>query len=160
MLIWSTGGSYWCLPVASQALFQAINIKEDKKVSVLSTVAGRKVLATLSDIVSPSEVDSKSYNELIDILKDHFASKRFVVAECFVFYSRVQILGESILDFAIAIKHLTSSCKFGTFLKDAFPCDRFVSGIANKHIRRKLLSEKNNLMKCTHWAGQKTVEHF
>lgn len=44
---------------------------------------------------------------------------RLVVAEHYNFYSRFQKPGEMISDFVTAIKHLSSLCKFTTFLKEA-----------------------------------------
>ncbi|XP_054281209.1 uncharacterized protein K02A2.6-like [Macrosteles quadrilineatus] len=123
--------------------FKANNVKKENEVSVLITVIGPRVLSVLSDLLSPVEVDSKTYDELAALLKLHYAPKKLVVAERYVFYSRVQKPGESIAEFVVSIKHLASSCKFGTgtFLKDALR-DKVISGISNETIRQKLLSEE------------------
>ena len=121
--------------------FKANNVKADNHVSILITVVGPKVLATLTDLLSPAEVDSKSYDELTTVLTDHFSPKKLVVVERYMFYSRSQRSGESITDFVVAIKHQSQFCKFGTFLKDALR-DRLISGISNDIIRQKLLSEE------------------
>jgi hypothetical protein len=57
------------------------------EVSVLIIVLGPKVLSVLSDIVSTAEVDSKTYDELSDILSNYFSSKKLVVVERYIFYS-------------------------------------------------------------------------
>ncbi|XP_054259367.1 uncharacterized protein K02A2.6-like [Macrosteles quadrilineatus] len=121
--------------------FKANNVKKENEVSVLITVIGPRVLSVLSDLLSPVEVDSKTYDELAALLKLHYAPKKLVVTERYVFYSRVQKPGESIAEFVVSIKHLASSCKFGTFLKDALR-DKVISGISNETIRQKLLSEE------------------
>lgn len=123
--------------------FKANNVKDELRVSVLITVIGPRVLEVLSDLVSPSEVDSKTYEELSKLLSDHYAPKKLVVAERYTFYSRTQKQGESVSDFVIGIKHLAHSCEFGSFLKDALR-DKLISGIANDSIRQKLLSEEKN----------------
>ncbi|XP_054265657.1 uncharacterized protein K02A2.6-like [Macrosteles quadrilineatus] len=120
--------------------FKANSIEDGSKVSVLITVLGPKILAVLSDIVSPDEVDSKSYEDLSKVLVKHFSPKKLVVAERYMFYSRVQKPTETISEFVVAIKHLSSTCKFSTFLKDALR-DKLISGINNEVIRQKLLSE-------------------
>lgn len=126
--------------------FKANNVKEDNQVSVLITVIGPKTLSVLSDLVSPDKVDDKSYDTLKNVLEKHFSPKRLVVAERFNFYSRVQRPNESIADFVVALKHLSSSCKFSTFLKDALR-DKLICGIHNESIRQKLLSEEQNFDK-------------
>lgn len=108
--------------------FKANDVKDGNKVSILITVIGPKVLSILSDILSPKKVDEKSYDDLITILEDHFAPKRLVVAERYTFYTRVQKPTENISEFMVAIKHLASSCEFGSFLKDALR-DKLVSGL-------------------------------
>lgn len=50
-------------------------MKADNEVSVLITVIGPRVLATLSDLVSPSQVEDKTDEELLNILKSHYAPK-------------------------------------------------------------------------------------
>lgn len=121
--------------------FQANKVDKENHVSVLITAIGPQVLAVLADLVSPNEVDSKSYDELVKVLKDHYAPKKLVVAERYSFYSRAQRPGESVSDFVVAIKHLAHSCQFGTFLKDALR-DKLISGIGNDSIRQRLLSEE------------------
>uniref|UniRef100_A0A1B6KSV3 CCHC-type domain-containing protein n=1 Tax=Graphocephala atropunctata TaxID=36148 RepID=A0A1B6KSV3_9HEMI len=121
--------------------FKANEVKDDNKVSILITVIGPKVLAVLSDIISPKKIDEKNYTELCKILEDHYSPKRLVVAERFMFYSRCQKPTETIAEFVVAIKHLASTCVFKTFLMDALR-DKLVSGIQNEGIRQKLLSEE------------------
>ena len=120
--------------------FKANEIDDDTKVSVLITVVGPKILTILSDLVSPAAVDSKSYEELVKELEKYFSPKKLIVVERYTFYSRVQKSSETISEFVVAIKHLASSCKFGTFLKEALR-DKLISGISNEVIRQKLLSE-------------------
>lgn len=121
--------------------FKANAVKEENKVSVLITVLGSKNLATLSDLLAPTEVDTKTYDELVKVLKEHFSPKKLVVAERYTFYSRFQKPVETVAEFAVAIKHLATTCSFGTFLKDALR-DKLVSGLKNENIRQKLLSEE------------------
>lgn len=43
--------------------FKVNNVKEENQVSVSITVIGLKMLAVLSDLVSPNSVDSKEYKK-------------------------------------------------------------------------------------------------
>lgn len=107
--------------------FKANAVKDENKVSELITVLRAKNLATLSDLLAPSEVDSKTYEELVKVL----SPKKLVVAERCTFYSRMRKPVESISDFAFSIKHLATTFSFGTFLKDALR-DKLVSGLRTR----------------------------
>ncbi|XP_054260279.1 uncharacterized protein K02A2.6-like [Macrosteles quadrilineatus] len=99
--------------------FKANEVKDVKQVSILITVIGPKILAVLTDLISPKKIDEESYDNLSKILEDHYSPKRLVVAERYTFYSRCQKQSESIAEFVVAVKHLASTCDFGTFLSDA-----------------------------------------
>ena len=51
--------------------------------------------------------------------------------------------GESVSTFAAKLKHLASTCNFGTHLTEALR-DRLVCGLRNKEIQKKLLTEEHN----------------
>ncbi|XP_054272755.1 uncharacterized protein K02A2.6-like [Macrosteles quadrilineatus] len=126
--------------------FKANDVKSTNHVSILITVIGPKILAVLMDLISPKKIDDETYESLSKTLEEHFAPKRLVVAERYTFYSRCQKPAESIAEFMVAIKHLASTCNFGTFLNDALR-DKLISGISNDGIRQKLLSEELDLSK-------------
>jgi hypothetical protein len=126
--------------------FKANDVESENHVSILITVIGPKILAVLMDLISPKKVDDETYENLSKVLIEHFAPKRLVVAERYKFYSRCQKPAESIAEFMVAIKHLASTCEFGTFLSDALR-DKLISGISNDGIRQKLLSEELDLSK-------------
>lgn len=92
-----------------------------------------KTLAFLAYLISPDNIDSKTYGELKTTLEGQFSPKHFVVFERFNFCSRVQRPYESASVFVIALKHLPSSQKFSTFLKDALG-DKLIFGIHNEDI--------------------------
>lgn len=123
--------------------FKANNVKDENQVSVLITVIGPKVLTILVDLVSLDKIDSKSYEPLKNIFEEHFSPHRLLEAKRYTFFSCVQRPNEGIADFVVALKHLSSTCKFGTFLKDAMR-DKLICGIQNEVIRQKLLSEEQD----------------
>ena len=75
-------------------------------------------------------------------LREHFEPKRLVVVERFQFNRRNQGNGESVLEYVAEIKRLAGTCTFGEFLTEALR-DRFVCGLTNESIQRRLLSEAN-----------------
>ena len=54
----------------------------------------------------------------------------------------MQLLGESMADYEAALRRLATNCKFGEFLGQALR-DRFVCGLRNEAVQRRLLSEKD-----------------
>ena len=69
-------------------------IPEQKKVAVLLSVIGAKPYAVLKDILSPEAPNTKSFDELVTTLTNHFAPKPLVIAERYKFHSRNQKDGE------------------------------------------------------------------
>ncbi|XP_022798026.1 uncharacterized protein LOC111336238 [Stylophora pistillata] len=109
----------------------------------LISVIGSKAYDVLSDLCSPEAPSEKTYGDLATILKDHFAPKKLLIAERYQFHNCIQLEGESISTFAAKLKHLASTCNFGTHLNEALR-DRLVCGLRNKEIQKKLLTEEHN----------------
>ncbi|KAJ8018675.1 hypothetical protein HOLleu_43213 [Holothuria leucospilota] len=55
-----------------------------------------------------------------------------------------QSASESVTNFLAELKRLSSTCNFGAFLKDALR-DRFVCGLYDATVQKKLLSEDDSL---------------
>ena len=73
------------------------------------------------------------------MLQSHFSPKPIIIAERFRFHKRDQQADESVKDFNIELRKLSEYCDFGTNLKDSLR-DRFVCGLRNDAIQKKLLS--------------------
>ena len=80
------------------------------------------------------------YDEICSALKKHFKPKPLVIAERFRFYKKNQSPTESVLQYIAELKKLASTCDFGLFLNEALR-DRFVCGLSNAAIQKKLLTE-------------------
>lgn len=94
-----------------------------------------------SRICSPDDSCSKSYKDLIKLLKQHLAPKVNVVAERYKYRKCEQAIGQTITEFIIELKASSQSCDFGTFLQQALR-DQFVAGVHNSGLRTKLLTEE------------------
>ena len=79
--------------------FDANDVANAKKVSVLLTVIGSKTYSLLRGQLAPTLPKDKSLKDLEKLLKDHFEPKPLVIAERFQFYKRVQAAGESLADY-------------------------------------------------------------
>ncbi|XP_072050229.1 uncharacterized protein [Amphiura filiformis] len=121
--------------------FTATEITEHKA-SHLITCIDPATYRLLKAQVAPAKVTDKTYEQLVDILKEHFCGKPLQIAERFKFYQRKQKPNESVSDFSAALRQLSVTCNFGNFLEDIL-CDMFVLGLSNKATQRKLLATKD-----------------
>lgn len=113
--------------------FVANDIKDEKKVPALLSLVGARTYALLRDPKLPAE---NTYGDLTKILKEHYAPKPLVIVERFRFHKRDQQEGESVREYNAALRKLSEFCEFKDTLRD-----RFVCGLRNEQIQKKLLSE-------------------
>ena len=76
---------------------------------------------------------------------NHFKPKQVVIAESYRFNTK-QEEGESVCNVFVHLKHLSFTCKFGTFLKRASR-EKFVFGLNDEKIQEILLYEDMSLEK-------------
>ena len=69
-----------------QMFFEANDIADAKKVSVLLTVIGKHNFSLLRNLVAPNVPKDKLFDELSKVLKTHFEPKKLVIAKRFNFY--------------------------------------------------------------------------
>ena len=127
----------------------AISVRADsaeslKRRAILISVIGAKAYDVLSDLCSPIPPSEKTYAQLTTILKNNFAPKKLVIAERYRFHNCTQHEGESVTAFAANLKHLASTCQFGTHLNEPLR-DRSVCGLRSKETQKKLLTEEHTL---------------
>ena len=116
--------------------------EENKKAAILLSVIGAETYAIVKNLSSPETTSSKTFEQLCIILKSHYEPKTLVIAERFKFHSRDQGEIESAQHFFNEFKHLSKTCEFGQFLDEAIR-DRFVCGLYDDNIQKRLLSEKD-----------------
>ena len=99
--------------------FEANEITADKrKVTVFLNAIGPKTYTLLRDLISPTPLTEKKYEEFCITLKAHFEPKPIVIAERFRFHQRNQRLNESVAEYITELRRLALHCEFGEFLKD------------------------------------------
>ena len=84
---------------------------------------------------------TRRVGDAVSLLLKHYDPQPLVIGERFRFYQRS---GESIADFVA--DRLSIKCEFGDFLDQALR-DRFVCGVRNEALPRKLLTESDLTMK-------------
>ena len=119
----------------------ADSAESHKRGAILISVIGAKGYDVLSHLCSPIPPSDKTYAQLTTILKNHFAPKKLVIAERYRFHNCTRREGESVTASAANLKHLASTCQFGTHLNEALR-DRLVCGLRSKEKRMLLRSRK------------------
>ena len=120
----------------------ADSAESHKRRAILISVIGAKAYDVLSDLCSPTPPSEKTYAQLTTMLKNHFAPKKLVIAQRYRFHNCTQREDKSVNAFAANLKHLASTCQFGTHLNEALR-DRFVCGLRSKETQKKLLTEEH-----------------
>ena len=78
-------------------------------------------LCSTSGAIVSLTAQKESYDELVDTLKKHFDPKPIIVTERFHSYRRNQGQSESISDYLVNLRHVTSQYKFSVFLQEGPP---------------------------------------
>ena len=123
--------------------FIALNeIKPELKVPMLITVVGEATYSLMCDLCAPNNPEDKSYDELVESVRDHLEPQRSEIAERHIFRNRRQSPGESLSTYLQSLKHLAATCNFGSRLEQDLR-DQFVSGLASEAMRSRIFAEKN-----------------
>ena len=91
-------------------------------------------------MLAPKPPAGKTVKTLSETLINHLKPQP-IIAERYLFYCRDQSENESITEHLADLRKLTLSCDFKDFLDQAFR-DRFVCGLQNNSIRRRLLAKR------------------
>lgn len=126
------------------AFLAANEVADAKKANLLLATIGPDAYRLLKNLSAPDVPNTKSYKELTKLLQNHFDPEPIVIAERHKFWTACQEENESVADFVVRLKKLSSTCSFGTFLEEALR-DRLVSGLHHKmsKAQRQLLTVRN-----------------
>ena len=148
---------------SEDASAEILSAADKRKVAVMISIIGKDTYGVLRDLCSPENPKDKTFEELCEILQQHFKPKRLEVAESYRFHRCVQEEKESISDYSARLRHLASTCNFGEFLNRSLR-DQFVCGIRNQATRKKLLSEDRDFQQALkvaiadETAGKETLQ--
>ena len=97
-----------------QEYFTAYDIKDDednaaKRRAILLTSIGSKCFRVLKDLAFPDAPNTKTFDQLATLLREHFKPTRLKIAERYRFHSAVQQQGQSIADFVRELKKLAGT---------------------------------------------------
>ncbi len=98
-----------------------------KRRAVLLSVCGASTYKLIRSLVAPGKPTDRTFKELVELLKEHFAPKPSVMVQRFRFNCRSRQQGESVAAFVAKLQRLTEFCDFGGVLEDMLR-DRFRDG--------------------------------
>ncbi|GFS02824.1 polyprotein [Elysia marginata] len=138
--------------------FEANEVTTDaKKRVIFLTVVSQYTFRTIKDLCFPDRPKDKTYDELCTMLLTQFnpTPPKFVQRKKFEERSRAPL--ETIQNHVVALKKLSEHCQFGSTLQDRL-LDRFVMGVNDEVIQRKLLLEDNLDLEKAIKIAQSSVE--
>ncbi|XP_023210633.1 uncharacterized protein LOC111613518 [Centruroides sculpturatus] len=125
------------------AYLTANNIEdEERKKAILLTACGRETYNLLRSLLSPNLPTTKSFQELKDVLRSHFAPQPSRIVRRNQFYRRDQKVEESLSVYIAELRRLAEFCEFGPHLEEML-CDRLVCGLLDETLQRRLFARKN-----------------
>ena len=110
-----------------------------KKRSILLTACGPTTYQLIKDLLSPVNPTEKSFDELVELVKEHQDHAPSIILQRYNFFTREQHSTESIGDFVAQLRKLAHHCNFGDTLDDMLR-DRLVCGCRDQRLQFKLRS--------------------
>lgn len=87
-----------------------------KRATLLSE-CGAPTFSIVKSLVAPQGISSKSYDEIVQVLKNHFSPKPAEIYERFKFQKRMQGAQEGVSAHVAALRSLAQTCNFGNTLE-------------------------------------------
>lgn len=132
----------WDLYVERLEQYFIVNdVKEAVKVATLITVIGSEAYELMVNLCTPEKPSSKTFEQLVKVMKTHLQPQPSLLAERFKFRQRIQKADESIAEFVSELKKLSKYCKFSADSLKENLRDQFVCGLRNEYIRQRLFTE-------------------
>ncbi len=125
--------------------FAATDVADRKQKYVFLNSLSRKHYTLLANLVSPDNPDSKSFDQLVEVLSKHFQPKSSIISERYSFHCRCQEPDESLTDYVASLTKLIVRCAYQQEFQATLLRDRFVCGLFSESTRKRLLTEDDKL---------------
>ena len=113
-----------------------------KQRAILLSICGASTYQLIRDLVAPAKPISKSFAELVKLVKDHHQPPPSFIVQRFNFNMRSQKGGETVSAFVAGLRRLSEHCKFEANLDDMLR-DRLLCVVRDKQLQQSLLAEAN-----------------
>lgn len=143
--------------------FIAYNITEEaRKSALLLTAISSNVFRTLVNLCFPDEPNKKSFKDLSEIFKKQFSPIVSIFAERCKFYEARQEENETVTEWLLRIRKLSTQCELNAQLESALR-DKFITGMKKGPVLDRMfeLAADETLTKCVEAAQKRelTVRH-
>ncbi|KFD46136.1 hypothetical protein M513_12978 [Trichuris suis] len=109
-----------------------------KRLAVLCSVCGPKTYSIIRSLTFPDSPASKSFEQVLKLLNDHFLPKSSEIYHRFVYQRRLQRPDETVSSYVAELRRLAQYCNFGDTL-DSRLRDQLVCGLRDQKLQRQLL---------------------
>ncbi len=130
-----------CWEERLDAYFEVNDVDDRKKTLLLINFLGAEQYRLLSTLTAPEKPNKLDFKTLVALMREQYTSKRLMMKERALFYSRTQLAGETLTTFDTTLKTLADKCAFGAYLDDMLR-DRFILGIRSEDVRKRLMVEE------------------
>ena len=135
-----------------EANFQYHSIKDDaNKKAVLLVSLGTEVYSVLGNVCAPELPHTKTYDDLITLLKRHYIVKPSYHRSLMDFQKRTKKQQESLQDLYAELKALANHCNFGAEF-DGRVRDQLFMAVENEIFFPNLVAENLDLQAMTSWT--------
>ena len=110
---------------------------QDMKVHVLIVGLSEQKYETVMDLVSPRKPRELPYDELVEVLIQHFGGTHNKMVERAKFRELRRSDQESVNDFVVKLKNTARNCQFGAMLEENL-LEQFRIGVNSKPIRDRI----------------------
>ena len=134
------------------SLYVSLTVKEDEhsKLQLFKYLIGNDGREIYNTLRFEKEEKDRTLKMALDAFDNYCRPKKNETVERFRFNTRKQETGETIETYITELKTLASTCNFGE-VADSLIRDRIVCGIADTHLRERLLrTQELNLDKCVY----------
>ena len=113
-----------------------------KRRAILISCCGPAIFRLIKSLVFPDSLTDFSFAQLVEKVRVHREPKTSTILRRFQFNSRTRAPDESVADYVAGLRRLAERCAYGEMLEEMLR-DRFVCGINNAAIQRRLLAESD-----------------
>ena len=82
-------------------------VSPEKKRAILLSSVGASTYKLIRNLTSPHPPVSRTYKEIIDLVRDHFNPKPSVIVQRLKFHTRTRLPGESVAAFMAQLRQLS-----------------------------------------------------
>lgn len=109
-----------------------------KQKQILLASVGMETYQLMCTLLAPDKPESKSFDELVNAVRDHVKPPPSRIAARYKFYTLSRKEGESVAEFVVNLRRAAQDCKFKDLNEHLR--DRFIVAVGDKTIQTKLLS--------------------